>query len=86
MPGSHSPLMPPDGTSLAPGAPSGTGAAYEADGSITLVLGTGTALVTFTVSRGRCSSGPGVSGQPRAGQIGGTVRFPGPTSSRPGCA
>jgi hypothetical protein len=85
VPGSPTQLMPPGGEPVRPGSPPGTGAAYEADGSITLRLGDGTALADFTVKRGQCGAGPGVSGQPRTGQVGGTVRFPGPQSNRRNC-
>ncbi|MGZ4655305.1 hypothetical protein [Oryzihumus sp.] len=86
VPGASSTLQPPDGSAVAPGAPPGTGAAYEANGSITLTLGSGTALVTFVVKRGLCAAGPGVAGEPSAGQTGGTVHFPGPTSNKASCA
>lgn len=85
VPGSPSPLMPPGGAAVQPGSAPGTAAVYEANGSITLRLGSGVALVNFTVKRGQCGAGPGVAGEPSAGQVGGTVNFPGPTSNRTSC-
>lgn len=86
LPGSSDPLLPPDGSPVAGGSAPGTGATYEADGSITITLGSDCTLVDFVVKRGLCAAGPGVAGEPSAGQTGGTVRFPGPTSNRASCA
>jgi hypothetical protein len=85
VPGTTQTLQPPSGT-VADGAAPGIGATYEADGSITLLLGVGCTLVTFAVKRGQCVAGPGQAGEPAAGQTGGVVRFPGPTSNKASCA
>jgi hypothetical protein len=76
----------PDFGNVEAGPAPGTSAAYNSDGSITVTLGSDCTLVMFLVKRGLCVAGPGIAGEPRTGQTGGTIRFPGPTSNRPFCA
>ena len=85
VPGANRPLLPSPG-SVQDGPAPGTGATYNADGSITVTLGTGCTLTDFLVKRGQCVAGPGVAGEPPAGQTGGAIRFPGPTSNKTACA
>jgi hypothetical protein len=79
------PLLPPSG-SVADGAAPGTSAIRNADGSISLELGSGCTLIDFVVKHGQCVAGPGVAGQPAAGQTGGTIRFSGQAPNGAPCA
>jgi hypothetical protein len=83
VPGSSDQLQPP-GTVEKGGAP-GTSAVLNADGSVTVGLGAGCKLVDFVVKRGQCAAGPGQAGEPSAGQVGGSVHFPVPTSNKANC-
>jgi hypothetical protein len=79
--GSHDQLLPPSGQ-IAAGAAPGTAAGLNADGSVTVWLGSSCTLVDFRVRRGPCWAGPSVAGEPPAGQTGGFVTFRAASSPR----
>lgn len=85
VPGCSDQLKPSSGL-VADGPAPGTSAILGATGLITLRLGADCTLVDFRVKRGQCCAGPGVAGQPGAGQTGGSVTFRAPTSNQDGCA
>jgi hypothetical protein len=84
LPGTTKTLMPATGT-VQNGAAPGTQGAYNADGSISVALGSGCTIVDFVVKRGLCAAGPGQAGEPNV-PLTGLVTFPGPTSNRAACA
>lgn len=73
-----------NGQPIESGAAPGVSASVNANGSLTVTLGT-CVLSDFVVKRGQCNATPGVAGQPGTGQTG-SVTFPVPTSSLAGCA
>lgn len=74
------------GSNVEAGPAPGTAASLNtATGAVTVALGAGCSLVDFVVKRGQCNAGPGMAGQPQAGQSGDAVVFPVPSSNRNTC-
>lgn len=73
-----------NGQTIEPGAAPGVTSGLNANGSLTVFLGT-CVLQNFVVKRGQCNATPGIAGQPGVPQSG-SVTFPVPTSNLAGCA
>ncbi len=72
-----------DGQQIQSGGAPGVSAGVNANGSVTVTLGTAV-IHNFVVKRGLCNATPGVAGQPGV-PLTGSVTFPVPTSNKSGC-